>query len=127
MNLHKLLRELQFHFLRKYIAPATKCVGADLLEFAVPKTAEVVSGRKKFKTAAKSVRRQTLRKQLGSGSKKLTASKIFSNKICKINQSVARRHFYKHFSLIMSTNFRYQPFVAVSGNLGGKGPVVDDV
>ena len=24
-------------------------------------------------------------------------------------------------------NFRYQPFVAVSGNLGGKVPVVDDV
>ena len=37
------------------------------------------------------------------------------------------RHFYKHFSLIMSSNFRYQPFVAVSGNLGGKVPVVDDV
>ena len=27
----------------------------------------------------------------------------------------------------MSSNFRYQPFVAVSGNLGGKIPVVDDV
>ena len=27
----------------------------------------------------------------------------------------------------MSNNFRYQPFVAVSGNLGGKVPVVDDV
>ena len=27
----------------------------------------------------------------------------------------------------MSTNFRYQSFVAVSGNLGGKVPVVDDV
>ena len=27
----------------------------------------------------------------------------------------------------MSINFRYQPFVAVSGNLGGKVPVVDDV
>ena len=24
-------------------------------------------------------------------------------------------------------NFRYQPFVAVSGNLGGKIPIVDDV
>ena len=28
---------------------------------------------------------------------------------------------------MMSSNFRYQPFVAVSGNLGGKVPVVDDV
>ena len=27
----------------------------------------------------------------------------------------------------MSSNFRLQPFVAVSGNLGGKVPVVDDV
>ena len=27
----------------------------------------------------------------------------------------------------MSSNFRYQPFVAVSGNLGEKVPVVDDV
>ena len=27
----------------------------------------------------------------------------------------------------MSSNFRYQPFVAVSGNLGGKVPVVDGV
>ena len=37
------------------------------------------------------------------------------------------RHFYKRFSLIMSRNFRHQPFVAVSGNPGGKVPVVDDV
>ena len=50
-------------FLRKYIVPASKRVGADLLEFAVPEIAEVVSGRKNFKTAAKSVGRQTLRKQ----------------------------------------------------------------
>ena len=27
----------------------------------------------------------------------------------------------------MSNSFRYQPFVAVSGNLGGKVPIVDDV
>ena len=42
--------------------------------------------------------------------------------------SRSRRRFYKHFSLIMSNNnFRYQPFVAVSGNLGGEVPTVDDV
>ena len=33
--------------LRKYIVPAAKRVGADLLEFAVPEISEVVSGRKK--------------------------------------------------------------------------------
>ena len=38
-------------FLRKYIVPAAKRVIADLLEFAVSENAEVVSGRKNFKTA----------------------------------------------------------------------------
>ena len=52
-------------FLRKYIVPAAKRVGADLLEFAVPEIAVVASGGKNFKTAAKSVGRPTLRKQLG--------------------------------------------------------------
>ena len=42
--------------------PAAKRVGADFLEFAVPEIAEVVSGKKNIKTAAKSVGRQTLRK-----------------------------------------------------------------
>ena len=38
------------------------------------------------------------------------------------------RHFYKHFSLTLSNNtFRYQPFLALFGNLGGKVPIVDDV
>ena len=57
-------------FLRKYIVPAAKREGADLLEFAVPGIAEVVSGRKNIKKAAKSVRRQTLGRQLGSDSRK---------------------------------------------------------
>ena len=56
-------------FLRKYIVPAAKRVGADLLEFAAPEIGDVISGRKSFKSAAKSVGKQTLRKQLGSGSK----------------------------------------------------------
>ena len=57
-------------FLRKYIVPAAKRVGADLLEFAVPDVADDVSGKKNFKTAAKSLGRQTLRKQLGAGKQK---------------------------------------------------------
>ena len=57
-------------FLRKYIVPAAKRVGADLLEFAVPEIAEVGRGRKNIKTAAKSVGRQTLRKHLGEGSRR---------------------------------------------------------
>ena len=57
-------------FSRKYIVPAAKRVGADLLEFAVPEVADVVSGKKNFKTAAKNVGRQTLRKQPGGGKQK---------------------------------------------------------
>ena len=38
-------------FLRKNSVPAAKRVGADLLEFAVPEVADVVSGKENFKTA----------------------------------------------------------------------------
>ena len=65
-----------FPFLRKCIVPAAKLVGADLLKFAAPEIAEIVSGRKNFETAAKSVRKRTLRKQLGSDSRKRTASRV---------------------------------------------------
>ena len=57
-------------FLRKYIVPAAKRVDAELLEFA-----EVFSSRKNFKIAAKSVGRQTLTKQTGSGIREWTASR----------------------------------------------------
>ena len=56
-------------FLCKYVVPAAKRVGADLLEFAVPESAEVVSGRKNFKTAAKSVGKKPLKRQLGESSR----------------------------------------------------------
>ena len=42
-------------FLRKDIVPAAKHVNVDLLEFATPENAELVSGRRNFKTATKSV------------------------------------------------------------------------
>ena len=75
-------------FLRKYIVPAAKRVGADLMEFVVPEIAEVVGGRKNIKTAAKSVGRQTLRKRLGRGSRKRSASRVISTKSAKkINRS----------------------------------------
>ena len=46
-------------YLKKDIVPAAKRVGADMLEFAVPEITEVVSGRKKLKSAAKNVGRKT--------------------------------------------------------------------
>ena len=56
--------------MRKYVVPAAKRISADMLEFAVPEIAEVVSGRKNFTTAAKSVGKQTLKKQLRQGSRR---------------------------------------------------------
>ena len=79
----KLFGRTAIPFLRKYIVPAAKRVGADLLEFAAPEIAEVVSGRKNFQTAAKNVGRQTLKKQLGSGSRKRTASRVIPTKSLK--------------------------------------------
>ena len=82
--------------MRKHIVAEAKCVGADLLDFAVPELAEVVGGRKNIKTAAKSVGKQTLTKQLGSGSRKRTASRVFPTKSAKqIGRS--RRDFLQTF------------------------------
>ena len=92
-------------FLRKYVVPAAKRIGADMLEFAVPELAEVVSGRKNFKTAAKTVGKQTLRKQLGegegsrrrSGSRKKTTSKIIPTKSTEPS-SRSRRDIFTNIS-----------------------------
>ena len=90
--------------------PAAKRVGADLLEFAVPELAEVVSGRKNIKTAAKSVGRQTLRNQLGEessrrngavgvrqgGCRKRSASSVFPTNSAK-QSSRSRRDLLQTF------------------------------
>ena len=57
-------------FLRKKVVPAAKRIGSDMLEFAAPEIGDVFSGRKSFKSAARSVGKRTLKKkQLRSGSK----------------------------------------------------------
>ena len=84
-------------FLLKYIVPAAKRVGADLLEFVVPEIAEVVSGRKNFKTAAKSVGKQNLKKQLDEGNRKRTGSKIIPTKSTK-KSSRSRRDIFTNIS-----------------------------
>ena len=73
-----------------YIVPAANRVGADLLEFAVPEIADFVSGRKNIKTAAKSVGRQTLRKQLANSTRKRTASRIIPTKSTKQSSRLRR-------------------------------------
>ena len=87
-------------FLRKDIVPAAKRVGAELLEFAAPEVAEVVSGRKNFKTAAKSVGRQNLSKQLGSCSRKRTASRVIpknlQNKLVGREETFLQKLLFNH-------------------------------
>ena len=52
-------------FLKKYIVPAEKRIGTDLIEIAALEIGEVVSGSKKLKLFAKDVGAKTVRKQLG--------------------------------------------------------------
>ena len=111
--------------MHEFIIPAAKRVGTDLLEIGAPESAEVDSFRKIFRTAEKSGASYFLRKLLSGGSTKRTASRV-NLTISSKHKSVAKRHFYKISALIMSSNFRYTVFVAVSGNLRRKVPVVND-
>ena len=93
-----------------------------MLEFAAQEIGEVFGGRKPFKTAVKTVGKKTLKKQLGER-KRSKQRRILPTK--SANQSSrSRRDIFANMS---NNNFRYQPFVTVSGNLGGKVPIVDDV
>ena len=58
-------------FLRKNVVPAVKRIGADMLQFAAGEIGEVIGGRKSFKSAARSLGKQTLKKQLGRDSKQM--------------------------------------------------------
>ena len=102
--LAKVIWRIAIPILRTYIVPAAKRNCADLLEFAVPENAEVVSARKNIKTAAKKVGRQTLRKQLGEGirrgtggSRKRSASKVIPTKFAK-QISRSRRELFTNIS-----------------------------
>ena len=94
------------------------------LQFASPKIAEVVRG-KKIQDNAKSVGSQTIRKQLSTGSSS-EREEFAERSLCTggrqavsfqeslQNREVGReRQFYKHFSLSLSSYFWYQHFVPV--------------
>ena len=61
--------------MRRYVVPAAKRVGADLIDIAAPEIGKVLSGKKKFKSVAADVGKKTLRKQLGGG--KVRKRRIF--------------------------------------------------
>ena len=110
-----------------YIVPAAKRVVVDLLEFSVPEIAEVVSGRKNFKTAAKSVESKLWKnnwvKRAGKGLK----AESFQQNL--LNNPVGREDTFLQTFLVdhVKQQFSVPTFVAMSGNLGGKVPIVDDV
>ena len=109
-----------FPVLRKFIVPAAKSVGADLLEFSVLEIAEVVSGRRNFKTAAKSVLKQTLKKQLGEVSRERSASRIIQTKSTE-QFSLSRRDMFTIISrwscqkTIFGTNLLWQCLEILEG------------
>ena len=84
-------------FLHKYIVPAATRLGDDLLENAAPEFSAVVSGRRNFKTAARSVGRQNLREHLGSGSREKTGSRVIPTKSGKKN-SRSRKDIFTNIS-----------------------------
>ena len=81
-------------FVRKYVVPAAKRIGADMLEFAVSEIGEVFKGKKSFKTAAKSVGKKTLKKQMCEGKKQRKIIPIKSTK----QSSRSRGDFFTNIS-----------------------------
>ena len=113
-------------FLRKYFIPTAKRVGAELLEIASPQIDEVESGRRNFKTVAMSCDDKLwVNSWLLVAWKRLQA-KSFQQKL-QSKSVVHEETFSRTILSIMWSIFWYQPNVAVSGNLGGKVPVVDNV
>ena len=103
-----------------------KRVGADVMEFASPNIEEEVGVRNNLRTAVKNVRKQTLRKQLGSSSRIRIANRDTGTKFTK--QTIGcKDSFGRQYYLIMSNSFHYQFFEALSCNLGRTVLIVDNI
>ena len=125
VHLHKILGIPQL-FLYVSISSSCKKRGCSLVGICCAEFADIVGGGKNFDTAAKSVEDKLWENNWVVVAGKVVQADPFQQNLQ--NKPVGReKKFYKQFSLIMSSNFRYQPFVAVSGNLGGKDPVMENV
>ena len=82
-------------FVKKFIVPAARRVGADLLEYAVPEMAEVIIGKKKFKIGCNKCWQKDVEKQLGGGSKR--TRRFIPTKSTNIN-SRSRRDIFTNIS-----------------------------
>ena len=71
-------------FIKKYIVPVAKRIGADLFEIAAPEIGEVVSGRKKLKTFEKMLEQKQFgnnwEEEKGNLSEKLVEPGLFLGK-----------------------------------------------
>ena len=63
------LAKIHYHSRKKFLVPAVKSIGKDLIANTLPELVEVVSKKNFPKQAAKSTIRKTIKKQIG-GSKK---------------------------------------------------------
>ena len=95
--------------LRNFVVLSTKVMGADLLKLLYLKMQRLLVEEITFKTAPKCMEGQTLKKSLGSYSKKKTANRVILPKICKRNPSVVWKYF---FFQKFSTNILKQNSVA---------------
>ena len=117
-------RESCYTLIADLCCPSCKACGCWLVAVYCTKVSIECLWWKNFKTDSKgkSLGRLTLRKQLSSGSRKKSQSKI----ICKTNQSIVKRHFTKHLPKFMPNIIRYESFVTVSGSLGDEVSEDDD-
>ena len=122
VHLRKLSRELPFHF---WVTKSSWLQNAWVLLCwnLLCQKLQMLLVEKKLPDSCRIVRKQTLWKQLGSGSSKKTASRIISTKSAK--KTNGRKD--KFLQTFLSSNFPYQHFMTVSGNHGGKIPVADNL
>ena len=103
-------------FFRKKIVPAAKRVRADLLEFAAPEIVETVRGKKYFKTVAKSVGRQTLKKQVVSCRRRRISSRsIPTNSAKQITTGIFTNISCQSCQRIFSPNLLWQLMEILEG------------
>ena len=71
--------------LKKYVLPAAKKIGRDVIESAIPEIGGVLSGQTSIKKAVKKTAKSTIQKQVGGGMKKRknTRQSIVRQKIRK--------------------------------------------
>lgn len=82
-------------FIRRYVVPAAKRVGADLISAAAPDIGDLLTGKKKVKAFAKDVGVKTLRKQIGAGKKKRRISKKTTSKNSRRRRRTRKDIFHK--------------------------------